>query len=314
MALLAVCLLSLCQLISGLKFPVIGDHGDNLPSGVANQALVAQTLANWCASNTCDFIYSAGDNFYPQGVTSVSDSRFDSSWKDVYNQPSLVGKTWYQSIGNHDHDGTRPGDGRELFQVEYGTIEPRWVFPARYYDWVVQDPAGFSVHFVVVDTQSLRWGINDAPGQLQWLDETLAASTSEWRVVIAHHPPYSTGNYGPSDSVISADVDPILKRNNVHLLLSGHDHNLQHIGNATNINGVNYIISGGGGRGLYRYSASSANTLIQRGFVIGFFGYNWGFVDLEFTATQVTATYIDGITGDTLYSFTRGVSTTPTQQ
>ena len=74
-------------------------------------------MANWCSTNTCEFIISTGDNFYPQGVTSPTDARFDSSWKNVYNQPSLVDKTWYQSIGNHDHDGVRPGDGREWNQV-----------------------------------------------------------------------------------------------------------------------------------------------------------------------------------------------------
>lgn len=76
-------------------------------------------MANWCSSNTCEFIISTGDNFYPQGVTSPDDARFDSSWRDVYNQASLVDKVWYQSIGNHDHDGTQPGDGREWNQVMY---------------------------------------------------------------------------------------------------------------------------------------------------------------------------------------------------
>jgi len=91
-------------------------------------------------------------------------------------------------------------------QVLYGLTEPRWVFPDRWYDFIVKDPAGFSVHFVTIDSQSLRLGINDPPAQLQWLDETLAASTSEWKVVITHHPPYSAGNYGPTDPVIDIDV------------------------------------------------------------------------------------------------------------
>jgi hypothetical protein len=267
-------------------------------------------MANWCSTHTCEFILNTGDNFYPQGVTSVTDARFDSSWKNVYNQPSLIGKTWYQSIGNHDHDGVRPGDGREWNQVLYGNGEPRWYFPDRYYDWTYQDPEGFSIHFVVIDTQSLRWGINDPAAQLQWLDDTLAGSTAEWRVVIAHHPPYSAGNYGPGDSTITRDVVPILKRNRVQLLLSGHDHNLQHIGNATNVNEIDYIISGGGGRGLYNYNNNAGNSLIQSGFVIGYFGYTHGFNYMEFSATSVTVRYIT-VNGDEPYSFTRGVSTEP---
>jgi hypothetical protein len=52
-------------------------------------------------------------------------------------------------------------------QFLYGETKPRWYFPDRWYDFVYRDPAGFSVQFAVMDTLSLRWGINNPAGQLQ---------------------------------------------------------------------------------------------------------------------------------------------------
>jgi hypothetical protein len=92
-------------------------------------------------------------------------------------------------------------------QVLYGRdYEPCWRLPDRWYDFVVQDPAGFSVHFAVVDSQSLKFGINDPEAKLQWLDDTFASSTSEWRVIVLHHPPYATGFPGPVDTDVDEQV------------------------------------------------------------------------------------------------------------
>jgi tartrate-resistant acid phosphatase type 5 len=101
-----------------LKVPVIGDWGDSTSSGIANQKTTAEVLAEWCEKTQPDnFIWSVGDNFYENGVTEPTSPRFDSSWKNVYNQPSLIDKVWFQSLGNHDHGNFNPGDGREWNQV-----------------------------------------------------------------------------------------------------------------------------------------------------------------------------------------------------
>jgi tartrate-resistant acid phosphatase type 5 len=105
----------------------------------------------------------------------------------------------------------------------------------------------------------------------------------------------------------SLKVVPIIKKYKVHLFLSGHDHNLQHIHNATNVNDVDYVISGAGGRSLYNYSNSAGNSLINQGFSIGYFGYTYGFTDFEFAAHQVTFNHVD-LNGNVVYTFTRSVS------
>lgn len=65
-----------------------------------------------------------------------------------------------------------------------------------------------TLHFVFVDSESLRQNKNDPAAQLAWLEATLAGPTSaDWKIVIDHHPPYSAGNYGPTDATI---VDQVL--------------------------------------------------------------------------------------------------------
>jgi len=296
------------QLINGLQFPAIGDWGDDVPSGIVTQRQTAERMAAWCAVNTCDFILDTGDNFYPEGVTSPTDPKFTDSWRNVYNQPSLINKNWYMSVGNRDYIDKRPSDGRELHQVTFGETEPRWILPHLWYDFIYRDPAGFSVHFLIIDSQALRWGANDADAQWAWLEETLATTTAEWKIVMSHHPAYACGNQGPTDATIEGQVLPILKRHKVQLLLSAHDHNFQHIQNATNILEIDYVISGGGGRGINNVDNGKVNELISRGLRVPYFGFHYGFTDLSFTADQLTVRFVN-TDGTIPYQFTRGRST-----
>jgi hypothetical protein len=91
-------------------------------------------------------------------------------------------------------------------QVTFGLTELRWYLPHLWYDFVIPDPAGFSVHFFILDSQALRWGANDASAQWIWLENTLATSTSEWKIVMTHHPPYAVGNQGPTDETMEQQV------------------------------------------------------------------------------------------------------------
>jgi len=189
--------------ISGLHFVSVGDWGDDTVIGIAHQQAVAQTISDWCGTHDTQFILSTGDNFYPDGVTSATDPRFETSWRSIYNLPNIDSKQWYISIGNHDHG---PDDGREQFQVEFGLTEPRWYYPSLWYDVHYTDGVT-KLHLIVIDSESLRLGKNDPAAQLSWLESTLAGSTTDdWKIVIDHHPPYSVGNHGPTDDTIVNDV------------------------------------------------------------------------------------------------------------
>ena len=76
-----------------ISFIAIGDWGS--PEDLFDQKAVANSMGEWCLFHQCDFIISLGDNFYDNGVTSKWDPRFDSSWRNIYNQSSIANLRWY---------------------------------------------------------------------------------------------------------------------------------------------------------------------------------------------------------------------------
>ena len=138
----------------------------------------------------------------------------------VYNHSSLEDVNWYLSVGNHDYRWN------EWAQVEYSELEPRWNFPHLWHSEVFQ--AGEStLHLVLIDTEALREDINDWEGMLEWLDQELADSESDFKVVVGHRHIYSAGDYGPVSGTNWEVIRPILEANNVDMFVCGHDHNLQ---------------------------------------------------------------------------------------
>jgi tartrate-resistant acid phosphatase type 5 len=298
LALLAVVLLQ--HYASALHFVSVGDWGDNSIAGMERQQVVAEAISGWCGSHDCAFIQSTGDNIYPDGVTSATDPRFETSWRSVYDLANIATKQWYISIGNHDHG---PDDGREQFQIEYGLTEPRWYYPSLWYDLHYTDGVTH-LHLIIIDSESLRLDKNNPAVQLSWLETTLAGSTTDdWKIVIDHHPAYSVGDHGPTDSTIVRDVIPLLEQYDVDLFLSGHEHNLEHLTNTADST-IDYVISGGGGRSLYRYSAVNEAFLNSIGINLDYFGYVYGFVAFDFTPTTYTADFVDDA-GTIVYSYSR---------
>jgi Calcineurin-like phosphoesterase len=78
--------------------------------------------------------------------------------------------------------------------------------------------------------------------------------TTRFLAVAAHHPLYSNGKHRDNPKLI-APWDFLLRRKNVDLYLSGHDHDLQQLefkGHPTS-----FVISGGGGGGARRLDDAS---------------------------------------------------------
>jgi len=292
--------------VTGLSVLTVGDWGDNGTAGLERQERVAVAMSNWCGAHPCDFIFSTGDNFYNDGVVSADDPRFDTSWRNVYDKPHIANLQWHQSLGNHDYSA-RTSD-RELHQVEFGYTEPRWNLPWLWYDFRITEN-GMTIHFVVVDAMSIIFQKYDWEGQLEWYEKTLAESTADWLIVIVHHPPYAVGGYAPGIVTMQNTVVEPAERHKVDLMISGHDHNLQHIAKRGDAYDVDYIVSGGGGRSLYVFSTSGNSTLSQMGFDVKHFGYTNGFVMLEIEPQQIVHDFID-TEGNVIYSFSRQKRTT----
>jgi predicted phosphodiesterase len=191
---------------------VVGDIGDGGDTAAATGA-AAGTIA---LREPYDALVLLGDNVYPDGRPERLDDTVFGPFADVLD----AGTDLMAILGNHDVI-----DGHGDDQLAAIGMEGRW-WARRWGD----------VLLIGLDSNGL-----DAPGQLAFLESTLAASDARWRIVALHHPPYSAGYQG-SDLAAREWLAPVVARHGVQLVLSGHDHDYQR---SHPIDGVTYVVSGG---------------------------------------------------------------------
>jgi hypothetical protein len=113
----------------------------------------------------------------------------------------------------------------------------------RYYsfDWG-------NAHFVALNSELYHGDHSYHPEeQKTWLDRDPKETRQPWKIVYFHRPIYSSSKHG-SDERIRKDLEPVLVRHEVDLVFSGHGHVYER---TVPIRGVTYVVSGGGGKGLY---------------------------------------------------------------
>ncbi|MDF9798454.1 tartrate-resistant acid phosphatase type 5 [Catalinimonas alkaloidigena] len=213
---------------TGVGFLVIGDWGRE---GSAEQYATANALAKQAFHRQTDFVISTGDNFYENGVESTRDSLWQSSFEKVYTQPSLQ-IPWYSILGNHDYRSNTSA------QILYSQQSARWCMPSRYYSKLMKVNASSDVHFIFTDTTPLigeYWETENHPDvlmqkpeeQLIWLEKTLAESTAQWKIVVGHHPVFSSSPmHGDTEELVTHFL-PLFEEHGVDAYLCGHEHDLQ---------------------------------------------------------------------------------------
>ena len=226
-------------------FLVVGDWGRD---GASHQRDVAAQMETAAARSGAAFVVSVGDNFYDNGVQSVTDPQWKTSFEDVYTGPHLQAP-WYVVLGNHDYRGVPQA------QVDYTQKSPRWRMPSRWFKVAGGDAGLPGADLFVIDTTPLvhdyalkigSLGDNvksqDTAAQLAWLDAELTASTAPIKLVFGHHTMFSGGSgHGNTPEIIDR-VLPILRAHKVTAYINGHDHDLQHIIR----DGMNVICTGAG--------------------------------------------------------------------
>ncbi len=228
----------------GYHFYAIGDWGR---SGQFKQKELAETMELAATEVEPEFIISTGDNFYPNGVSSVDDTQWNSSFESVYSGHHLH-CDWHVILGNHDYRGNAQA------QIEYSDISRRWNMPSRYYTFDKRADDGTKISFVFIDTSPFElkyyrqekykavWR-QDTTRQLAWMDSVLAASEANWKIVVGHHPLYSGGKRLHLTEDVKKQLEPVLKRHQVDFYICGHEHDLQHI----KAKGpTHYVVSGAG--------------------------------------------------------------------
>ena len=110
------------------------------------------------------------------------------------------------------------------------------------YDWG-------DIHFVVLDTEKT------GPAQAAWLEADLNANMLPWTIVYGHKPPRSSA--GRYDLPWQEYFEPVLAAHHVALVLNGHEHHYERFEPRE---GVTYVVTGGGGRGVRELGASAPGS------------------------------------------------------
>jgi predicted phosphodiesterase len=214
--------LTLPNALASVKFAVIGDSG----RGSTPQYEVAGQMREFREKFKYSFVLMVGDNIY-EGPATEEDYRrkFEGPYRALLDD----GVKFFAVLGNHD-------DPRQ-----------RWYAPfnmkgERYYSFAPPEDVltrlATRVEFFGLDSTNLD------RGQLQWLDERLSKSSADWKIVFMHHPLYTSGRYRNSSRVHRWALEPLLVRQHVDVVFSGHEHIYQR---SRLQQGIQYFVTGGAG-------------------------------------------------------------------
>jgi len=224
----------------GLQFSVLGDWGWN---GRRNQTEVAKIMA---AKGVGGFIISAGDNFQVVGVRSVQDPLWMINYENVFSDPALECE-WYVALGNHDYKGEVQAE------IDYSKISRRWNMPSRYFAVHKKINDTTAVDFYIIDTSPFQTAYyrtdehkvvgQDTARQMRWIDSCLTNSKSRWKIVVGHHPVYSSGSaHGKETGDMEARFAKFFESKGVDAFFCGHDHDFEYL--KTQAGHVNYFVCG----------------------------------------------------------------------
>lgn len=224
---------------ASLRFLAVADTG----SGDANQRAVGLQMAAVHRRAPVDLVVLGGDNIYPSGDMALIESMF----RKPYAELLAAGVPFHAVLGNHD---IRTANGAP--QVAYAPFG----MGGRFYN-LRRGP----VEFFMLDTNANA----DWTRQLSWLRSALAKSTAAWKIVVGHHPIYSSGLYG-NDPGLRARLVPMMRAHGVQLYINGHEHNYER---SVPIDGITYLVVGGGGASLRPViaTAQSARAVSVHSFV-----------------------------------------------
>jgi hypothetical protein len=211
--------------------------------------------------------------------------------------------------GNHDY---RTAPQAEIEYFEKHGEAGRWYMPSPGYYAVQKRLAdGTTVDLVFVDTITLAPRAAEKQVQLPpdvaaakreqyaWLEATLRASAargSDWRIVVGHHPIFSSGEHGDTPELVE-ELLPLLDRYGVDMYLSGHDHTMQHLQHRGS--GVQFLVNGSGSKlGTLEMEHATRATTSKAAQV--YFGY----MAHEITKDRMTTRALDSA-GRTQYVFSQ---------
>ena len=161
----------------------------------------------------------------------VTDSDREDQWDDFFEitAPLRDATLFYPARGNHDGDRV-PFVSR--FSIPGGT------------SWYAVNL--LNMRFLVLDSNT---SLSPNSFQYQWLRDELSTTDERYLCVVLHHPIYNStaGGHEEDEKGLIPYIESLFVTAGVDLVFAGHVHAYERLEK----NGVTYLISGGGGAGLY---------------------------------------------------------------
>jgi hypothetical protein len=189
---------------------------------------------NWVSTK---IVARAIETIHPPFVISTGDlvdgGINPDNWVDFFTASSFIhNSTLYPVLGNHE---------------QYSKSYFAYFSLPGHERWYSFDNG--PVHFIGLDS-NLRNAFRLV--QLVWLVHDLRTNSQPFTIVFFHHPLYSSGNHGNA-TLLRMIWKPIFEHFGVDIVFNGHDHDYER----SVVNGITYIVTGGGGAPLYDVGHSS---------------------------------------------------------
>lgn len=213
-------------------------------------ALVGDSQKNsktpWAWEKIADLVWQERPNFVVHVGDIVDNGSNLTDWTDHFFPGGhvLMSKSpMYTALGNHENDS-------DYYYQYFHNPEPEYYYTFNY----------GNAQFFIVDTNR---DVTEGSEQFTWLEWELAKSDATWKIVLHHHPPFSSEENDHGDSWKEAstmgtharNLVPLYEEYGVDFNLFGHTHVYERTWPLKNnmVNqkdGVIYINSGGAGGGL----------------------------------------------------------------
>lgn len=215
-----------------LKFAVIGDSG-NASKG---QYELGVQMAKTREAFPFELVLMSGDNL----IGSERPQDYVEKFERPYRLLLDAKVKFFAALGNHD-------DRNQRYYKQFN-MEGQ-----RYYSFKAPKQ---NVRFFTLESTYPE------PTQIAWLEKSLKESGDAWKVVVVHHPLYSSGGRHGSDVMLRKTLEPLFIQYNVSVVFAGHDHFYERIKPQM---GIAHFVLGSGGR-LSVGDIIARSPLTARGF------------------------------------------------
>eukprot|EP00442_Polarella_glacialis_P002437 CAMPEP_0115116500 /NCGR_PEP_ID=MMETSP0227-20121206/43329_1 /TAXON_ID=89957 /ORGANISM="Polarella glacialis, Strain CCMP 1383" /LENGTH=560 /DNA_ID=CAMNT_0002517383 /DNA_START=168 /DNA_END=1850 /DNA_ORIENTATION=+ len=249
-----------------------------------------------------------------QKIHPTTKHQFDQVFETIYDGSDLSDKPWFSVLGNHDWGGRLYANGWDQ-QIAYTWASKRWVMPSVYWSQHVKYPdQNFSMDYFMIDSnvhdakppikdmghnicswynkQEDDCSVTGGPRsplecagwfealwkeQTVWLEEKLANSEADWKVIVTHFPCGHMAEF----------YTGLHTKYGLDLLVTGHRHD-QELWPAERLGGLTCFVTGGGGGVTSEASPTDTSEWYGKEQYGGIeVGTQYGFFDLTVSKSQI---------------------------